>query len=170
MRYKRDFYYYFLGHVNNSRGALKSVENSELWFVSLWKMKNVVLYPSPGMGHLISMVELGKLIVEHYPSLCITILTITAPFDTGATGSYISAVSATTPSINFHHLPITPLPQDPSSYLSFETISYELLTIHNPNVHQALQAISGNSNVLALVIDFFCTPALTVAEQLNIPA
>ena len=122
------------------------------------------------MGHLISMVELGKLIVEHYPSLCITILTITAPFDTGATGSYISAVSATTPSINFHHLPITPLPQDPSSYLSFETISYELLTIHNPNVHQALQAISGNSNVLALVIDFFCTPALTVAEQLNIPA
>ncbi|RVW94546.1 UDP-glycosyltransferase 88B1 [Vitis vinifera] len=60
-------------------------------------MKNVVLYPSPGMGHLISMVELGKLIVEHYPSLCITILTITAPFDTGATGPYISAVSAPPP-------------------------------------------------------------------------
>ena len=130
----------------------------------------LVLYPSPAMGHLISMVELGKLILKYYPSISITILTITPPFDTGATASYIAGVSSTTPSITFHHLPTTPLPRPVSSYPSFEALTSELLTLNNPNVHHALQSISLNSTVLAFIIDFFCTPALGVAKELNIPA
>ncbi|RVW94545.1 UDP-glycosyltransferase 88B1 [Vitis vinifera] len=130
----------------------------------------LVLYPSPAMGHLIAMVELGKLILKHYPSISIAILTITPPFDTGATASYIAGVSSTTPSITFHHLPTTPLPRPVSSYPSFEALTSELLTLNNPNVHHALQSISLNSTVLAFIIDFFCTPALGVAKELNIPA
>jgi hypothetical protein len=56
----------------------------------------IVLYPSPGMGHLISMVELGKLILKHHPSFSITILILTPPYTTGSTAQYI-AVNAAIP-------------------------------------------------------------------------
>jgi hypothetical protein len=36
----------------------------------------VVLYPTPDTGHLISMVELAKLILTHHPSLTIHILAL----------------------------------------------------------------------------------------------
>jgi hypothetical protein len=36
----------------------------------------VVLYPTPATGHLISMVELAKLILTHHPSLTIHILAL----------------------------------------------------------------------------------------------
>ncbi|GJR65249.1 putative RNA-directed DNA polymerase [Tanacetum coccineum] len=57
----------------------------------------VVLYPSPGIGHLVSMVELGRLIQTHHPSLSVIILVITATFETVATDKYIATVSATNP-------------------------------------------------------------------------
>ncbi|PON58229.1 UDP-glucuronosyl/UDP-glucosyltransferase [Parasponia andersonii] len=39
----------------------------------------IVLYPSPGMGHLISMVELAKLILTHHPTFSITLIIHTLP-------------------------------------------------------------------------------------------
>ncbi|RVX02005.1 UDP-glycosyltransferase 88B1 [Vitis vinifera] len=74
----------------------------------------VVLYPSPGMGHLVSMVELGKLILKHHPSFSIIIFIVTPPYNTGSTAPYIARVSSSTPSITFHHLP----PSLPLSILS----------------------------------------------------
>ncbi|RVW94580.1 UDP-glycosyltransferase 88B1 [Vitis vinifera] len=98
----------------------------------------VVLYPSPGMGHLVSMVELGKLILKHHPSFSIIIFIVTPPYNTGSTAPYIARVSSSTPSITFHHLP-------PSLSLSIlfsspnhETLTFELLRLNNHNVHQAL--------------------------------
>ncbi|KAK3007563.1 hypothetical protein RJ639_014409 [Escallonia herrerae] len=52
-----------------------------------------------GIGHLVSMVELGKLILNHQPSISIIILITSAPYDTGKMAPYISRVAATTPSI-----------------------------------------------------------------------
>ncbi|KAF8379607.1 hypothetical protein HHK36_029048 [Tetracentron sinense] len=130
----------------------------------------VVLYPSPGIGHLISMVELGRLILKHDPSFSIKILITTPPYNAGSTAPYINRISTTTPSITFHHLPIISLPLDFSNSPNPETLAFELLRLNNPNVHQALQTISLSSNVRALVIDFFCTAALDVATTLHIPS
>lgn len=133
-------------------------------------MECVVLYPTPGIGHLISMVEFGKLILRCHPSVSIIIFIVDRPpFNTGASAQYISAVSSTTPSITFSHLPMPTLPLQLSSYPSFEALMFDLVTLSNPNVHQALQSISCTSALLALVIDMFCTPALDVAGELNIP-
>ncbi|KAL5744718.1 hypothetical protein ACOSQ2_027834 [Xanthoceras sorbifolium] len=131
-------------------------------------MEAIVLYPSPPIGHLISMVELGKLILTHQPSLSIHILISSAPYNTGATAPYISQVSTTFPSITFHHLPTITLP--PSAEYNHETIIFELLRLNNPNVHQALTTISENHIILGLVIDFFCTYVLSVASELKLPA
>ncbi|KAL5744717.1 hypothetical protein ACOSQ2_027833 [Xanthoceras sorbifolium] len=123
-------------------------------------MEAIVLYPSPPIGHLISMVELGKLILTHQPSLSMHILISSAPS---------KAVSTTFPSITFHRLPTITLP--PSAENNHETITFELLRLNNPNVdHQALTTISENHTILGLVIDFFCTYVLSVASELKLPA
>ncbi|KAK2983597.1 hypothetical protein RJ640_023131 [Escallonia rubra] len=131
-------------------------------------MDAIVLYPAPGMGHLISMVELGKLIVNHHPSFSIIVLTTIPSFNTGSTAAYIRHVSATTPSITFHHLPTIKL--DPSTYTSMEAVTFDLLRLNNPFVCEALQSISISSTIAAIIMDLFCTPALSVAADLKIPA
>ncbi|KAE9464822.1 hypothetical protein C3L33_03277, partial [Rhododendron williamsianum] len=128
----------------------------------------IVLYPSPAIGHLIAMVELGKLLLTQYPSLSVKILITTPPYDTGSTAPYINRVSAANNSITFHRLPTISLP--PSVSPLRETLSFELHRLNNPHVHQALVSISETSAVRAIFMDFFCTPALSVAAELNVPA
>ncbi|KAL5746431.1 hypothetical protein ACOSP7_027577 [Xanthoceras sorbifolium] len=131
-------------------------------------MEAIVLHPSPLIGHLISMVELGKLILTHQPSLYIHILISSVPYNAGATAPYISQVSTTFPSITFHHLPTITLPL--SAENNHKTITFELLRLNNPNVHQALTSISENHTILGLVIDCFCSYVLSVASELKLPA
>lgn len=130
-------------------------------------MSTIVLYPSPGMGHLVSMVELGKLIVKHHPSYSIIVLTLIPSFNTGTTGSYVQHISTTFPAISFHHLPDIPL--DPVLYPSMEAIIFDLIRLSNPNVENALKSISQSSNVTAFVMDVFCTPAMSIGAKLNMP-
>ncbi|KAI3419584.1 Glycosyltransferase [Psidium guajava] len=130
----------------------------------------VVLYPSPAIGHLISMVELGKLLLSHRPSLSIHVLITSQAYNAGSTTSYIASVSAACPSIAFHHLPATSLPSDFSTTSpNHETLALELLRLNSPNVRSALTSISENYVIHALVIDFFCGSALSVAHELSIP-
>ncbi|KAJ0753146.1 putative UDP-glucuronosyl/UDP-glucosyltransferase, UDP-glycosyltransferase family [Helianthus annuus] len=130
-------------------------------------MVTIVLYPSPGMGHLISMVELGKFITKHHPSFSIVVLTLIPSFNTGTTAAYVRHISATFPAITFHHLPDIPL--DPLQFHSMEAIIFELIRRSNPNFDPALQSISSSSNISAFVIDFFCTTVMPVADNLNLP-
>ncbi|OVA18916.1 UDP-glucuronosyl/UDP-glucosyltransferase [Macleaya cordata] len=134
------------------------------------KKDTIVLYPSPGMGHLISMVELGKLILTHHPSFSIIIFITNAPYNTGSTAAYINRVSQTTPSILFHHLPTISLPLDSTiESPHLETLVFKLLHLNNPNVHQALKTISQSSTVKSFIIDFFCYSSLDFAHNLKIP-
>ncbi|XP_023875938.1 UDP-glycosyltransferase 88A1 [Quercus suber] len=130
-------------------------------------MEAIVLYPTPAIGHLISMVELGKLILTHHPSLTIHILIAPAPYNAGSTAPYIASVSSTTPSITFHNLPTVTLP--PTTSPHHETLTFELIRLNNPNVHQSLLSISKTHNVKALIMDYFCSYALSVASNLNLP-
>ncbi|KAD4585953.1 hypothetical protein E3N88_23554 [Mikania micrantha] len=130
-------------------------------------MVTIVLYPSPAMGHLISMVELGKLITKHHPSYSVIILTLIPSFNTGATAAYVRHISATFPAITFHHLPDIPL--DPLLFPSMEAIVLELIRRSNPNVNIALKSISESSNIAAFIIDGFCTAAMSVARRFNLP-
>ncbi|CAA2974827.1 UDP-glycosyltransferase 88B1-like [Olea europaea subsp. europaea] len=130
-------------------------------------METIVLYPSPGMGHLISMVEFGKFILNHHPFFTVAILTVPPSFNTGSTASYIDRVSATNPSITFHHLPSVSLTFD--SFSSMEVVIFETLRLSNPNVQRALQEISSTSTITSVIIDFFCTPAFSIFTELGIP-
>ncbi|KAL6515144.1 hypothetical protein OROHE_018776 [Orobanche hederae] len=132
-------------------------------------MANIVLYPSPGMGHLVSMVELGKLILTHHPHHQITIVTVTPPFNAGATVAYIKSVSAATTSLTFHSLPAITLPLPLDSYDSMNIIMHDLLQLSIPHVHQFLQSLRSISAVSAFIIDMFCSSALYTSDDLDIP-
>ncbi|KAK1269795.1 Anthocyanidin 5,3-O-glucosyltransferase [Acorus gramineus] len=124
--------------------------------------ETIVLYPSPGMGHIVSMVELGKLFVHH--GFNVTILLIPPPHP------FIASVSASNPSITFHHLPMIDLSPDsvPSHY--HEPYQFELIRLHTPNLAHALRSIiTSSSSIRAFIADFFCSTSLDVAAELNIP-
>ncbi|XP_044468548.1 UDP-glycosyltransferase 88A1-like, partial [Mangifera indica] len=107
-------------------------------------MEAIVMYPSPAIGHLISMVELAKLILNHRPSLSIHIIIFEPPYDAGSTATYINKVSATIPSIIFHRLPTITLPQSLISSAKIpETLTFEVLLLNNPNLEQALLKFCG---------------------------
>ncbi|KAG6649886.1 anthocyanidin 5,3-O-glucosyltransferase-like [Carya illinoinensis] len=135
----------------------------------------IVLYPCAGRSHLTAMVELGKLILQHYLRFSVTVLILKAQnagtasnpdYVTSATAQYIAAVKATTPSINFHELP--PISDIPSNTPHAEFL-FLLPSLNNPGLHQALQTISQTSKLKALIIDFFCDAAFQVAANLSIP-
>uniref|UniRef100_A0A2N9ED62 Glycosyltransferase n=1 Tax=Fagus sylvatica TaxID=28930 RepID=A0A2N9ED62_FAGSY len=137
----------------------------------------IVLYPSRGRGHLITMVELGKLILKHHPSFSITILILSTPntntsstapnYVASSTAQYISTVNSTTPSINFHHLP--PISESVPSTPSPVELSYLIPRLNNFNLHETLKTISQTSKLKAFIIDFFCDAAFEVATNLGIP-
>ncbi|WCJ41487.1 UDP-glycosyltransferase 88A1 [Euphorbia peplus] len=128
----------------------------------------LVLLPSPAIGHLISMVELGKFILSSQPSLSIHIIVFPAPYNTGDTCSYIKTVSSNVPSIKFHHLsPVSPHSKTTPNH---ETLMFEVLRLSQPNVLQVLVSITNIcSTINALIIDFFCCSYLSVAAAINVP-
>ncbi|XP_061358078.1 UDP-glycosyltransferase 1-like [Gastrolobium bilobum] len=142
---------------------------------------SIVLYPALGSGHVNSMVELGKLILTHNPSFSITILILNQPNNNNnkdthstitlgcdATAKYISTVSATVPSITFHHIPTISFPA--STSLPPHHLTLELCSRSNQHVHHVLQSISKTSNLKAIVLDFFNYSATQVTNTLNIPS
>ncbi|XP_044505164.1 UDP-glycosyltransferase 88B1-like [Mangifera indica] len=130
----------------------------------------IVLYPCQGSGHLVSMVEFGKLFLSNHPSFSISIIIPTAPFETTATHDYIATVSTAIPSITFYRLPPVVPPQNALfSAKDFPALAYQLGQLNNPNLHETLLAISKRSNIKAFVIDFFCNASFQVSSSLNIP-
>lgn len=124
----------------------------------------VVLYPSPQIGHLVSMVELGRLILMHQPSCSVIIFITNVPFSTGYTAAYLSHVSTTTSSIIFHHLPDVPFPPNWSSAF-LEELAFEIPRLQNANVLQALKNISLKSRIKAIILDFFCNAAFELSSS-----
>ncbi|KAI3519465.1 hypothetical protein L1887_08609 [Cichorium endivia] len=127
----------------------------------------VVLYPSPGIGHLVSMVELGKLIHTHHPSLSLIIIITPAPTENGSTDKYIKTVSATISSITFHHLPTIAIPPDFSSDII--GLNFGIPELYNPIFHNALVAIMEKSIIKAVILDFFTDAAFQVSKSLDLP-
>ncbi|KAF7014668.1 hypothetical protein CFC21_028644 [Triticum aestivum] len=120
----------------------------------------VVLYPSPGMGHLVSMIELGKLFAAR--GLAVTVALVDSPHDTSATGPFLAGVSAANPSISFQRLPqVELLGSEPPEMLTFEVVR-----LSNPHLRDFL---AGDSPAV-IVLDFFCSVAIDVAAELGIPA
>ncbi|KAI5004520.1 hypothetical protein ZWY2020_031763 [Hordeum vulgare] len=119
-----------------------------------------MLYSSPLIGHLVSMIELAKLFAAR--GLSVTVVLMDPPYDTGATGPFLAGVSAANPSISFHRLPKVKLLDSDHSMMPALAVA----RLSNPHLHDFLAGASPE----VLVLDLFCSAAMDVAKELGIPA
>ncbi|KAH7534094.1 hypothetical protein FEM48_Zijuj04G0200800 [Ziziphus jujuba var. spinosa] len=143
--------------------------------------ESIVLYPAPVFHHMVSMVELGKLILRHHHDLSITILVPTGALDAAATSSYIHQLSQTDLSISFFTLRSIQLPQSLPQNRS--AAAFQSIQLNAEAVVDALGTISATSKVLALITSavhssyhphiptyyYFSSCASTLAFFLHLP-
>ncbi|RCV37479.1 hypothetical protein SETIT_8G066200v2 [Setaria italica] len=124
-------------------------------------LKPVVLYPTPGMGHLFAMVELNRTLAAW--GLTVTVIIVDPPYDPGAPGRFLLVVSAANPSISFHRLPPVDLPPVASKH--YEALIMEAVRISNPHLRVILTAVVPAPSVL--VVDMFSG---VVLDECSIPS
>ncbi|XP_021760344.1 UDP-glycosyltransferase 72B1-like [Chenopodium quinoa] len=122
---------------------------------------HVVIIPSPGMGHLIPVVEFAKLLHHHHHFSISLLLPSSSPPTTAQT----TFLSSLPPAISPTFLPCV------DSSLLPSNVAHEV-TIHLTHFHSlshVRSVLSSLSNVVALVTDLFGTDYFDVAREFNIP-
>ncbi|KAL5978583.1 hypothetical protein ACLOJK_029700 [Asimina triloba] len=125
----------------------------------------LVLFPVPGIGHLISAVELAKSLFKHHPFFSITVLLM--PLSSPVIDAYVQSVAAL--DLRFLTLPPLPRPEDtqgPESFISSFVDSYKPLV---KDAIQEIKATHRHRRLGGLIIDFFSTSLIDVGAELGIP-
>ena len=106
----------------------------------------VVLYPSPGIGHVVSMVELGKLLShKHGNNYSITILLTTGKMDKPTIDSYVHRISVSHPNISFRRFPHVSV--DATRPQSMVATRFEFVRLNDTNVSTTLKEISETTTI-----------------------
>ncbi|GMI69089.1 UDP-glucosyl transferase 71B6 [Hibiscus trionum] len=135
------------------------------------KKAELVFIPMPRMGHLVSTVQLAKLLVHLKSNLYITILTIKPPYD-AKVSAYVDSLTVTASSrIKFISLPQAAPDVDVFKFLS------RLVQTHGPLVKEAVTNIVELSNsvpdsprLAGFVQDMFLTPFIDLANEFGVPS
>ncbi|XP_039001004.1 anthocyanidin 3-O-glucosyltransferase 6-like [Hibiscus syriacus] len=135
------------------------------------KKAELVFIPMPGMGHLVSTVQVAKLLVDLNSNLSVTVLTIKSPYD-AKVSAYVDSLTATTNSrIKFI---ILPQPEPDADILKFLSI---LVQTQLPLVKEAVTNIVELSNsvpdsprLAGFVLDMFLTRFVDLANEFGVPS
>ncbi|KAH7844368.1 hypothetical protein Vadar_027234 [Vaccinium darrowii] len=138
----------------------------------------LVFIPSPGMGHLVSTVEMAKQLISRDYRLSITVLIMKMSLlDKSKIGSSTQSLllTAAEDRLKFVYLPqldeaeITELrSKNPSNFM----IDFVNMNKHHVRDHVAkmISTESSESSPLAgFVVDMFCTPMMDVADEFGLP-
>ncbi|CAJ1958561.1 unnamed protein product [Sphenostylis stenocarpa] len=126
--------------------------------------ERIVMYPAPGISHIVAMVELAKLLQTHRFNL--TILLTTGFLDHPSVHTYIRRISADHPSISFLRLPHA---APSTATTSFAAKAFTFINRNFSNVATTLSQISNTATVKAFVTDLFCSSVVEAASSLRIP-
>ncbi|KAL3753149.1 hypothetical protein ACJRO7_000534 [Eucalyptus globulus] len=131
----------------------------------------LLFIPTPGLGHLVAMVEMAKLIVDRDPRLSVTVLLMKYPFDSDV-DSYTNslATSGASPRLCFVHLPRD---NDDSQSSSAHFLT-NFVESNKPRVKRAVAELAdsaGSTGRLAgFVLDMFCTTMIDLADEFGVPS
>ncbi|XP_071905646.1 UDP-glycosyltransferase 71E1-like [Coffea arabica] len=137
---------------------VKEMKKAELVFVTM-----------PAIGHLVSCVELTKLLIECDERLSITVVIMKLPFDPKVS-SYTNS-SLETPNLHIRYLDL--MKEEPSSQLSSSlSILFRYIDNYKGCVREVLAEISNcvSSHLGGIVIDMFCTSLIDVANEFGVPS
>ncbi|CAN6457396.1 unnamed protein product [Victoria cruziana] len=134
------------------------------------KTRRVVLFPTPGVGHLVSTMELAKQILHRTHNLSITIFIVRPSSSTSffvpssVISQYQDAVAAAALDIDFTDLPQLAVPEveGRGRLLAF-------MDNHTPVVSDALAALQKTTTVSAFIADMFCISSTAASLELGIP-
>ncbi|XP_045828065.1 anthocyanidin 3-O-glucosyltransferase 2-like [Trifolium pratense] len=130
------------------------------------KKAQLVFIPFPGLSHLVSTLELAKLLINCDNRLRITVLLIEFS-RSKETDAYIQSLPISD-SLNFIDLPECFVPPNTNPRAVFDA----LLEAQKPNVRQAVSdLINGEQHgpLAAFVVDMFCTTMIDVAKEFSVP-
>ncbi|KAJ1291013.1 hypothetical protein BS78_02G286800 [Paspalum vaginatum] len=135
---------------------------------------NVLLLPEPGSGHLMSLIEAGKRLLDHpvaggedhAPEFTVTVLVVRPPTPQSASevDAHVRRVAASGVGFRFHHLPAVEPPAGCAG--NTQEFKSRYLELYKPHVEAAARELGA----AALVVDFFATTVLDVARALAVPA
>ncbi|EYU19602.1 hypothetical protein ABFS82_06G104900 [Erythranthe guttata] len=113
--------------------------------------ETILVYASS--EHLNSMLPLAVSITKHHPSISVVVLSTTA------------AAAAASSSVTYRRLPTPALPPNSDPVEQF----FEIPRLNNPKLREAIEEISKESNIKAIIIDVFCYSAFEVSAAVGIP-
>nr|CAB3449443.1 unnamed protein product [Digitaria exilis] len=120
----------------------------------------VLLFPSPGAGHLIPLVELARrLAVDH--ALAVTIVTLPGMSDPATDAAVLSSLPVAVVTASLPPVSLDDLSPD----IGFGTLMFELIRRSLPHLRALIMA---TTTTAALVCDFFGTAALPLAAELGV--
>ncbi|XP_073007339.1 LOW QUALITY PROTEIN: hydroquinone glucosyltransferase [Typha latifolia] len=126
---------------------------------------HIVLFPCPGMGHIIPFVDLAKRLILHhgYTATMLTFSNFSSPTKSTFLSSFPSGLS----SLSLPHVPLDDLPRD----ARMEARLAALVSRAVPHVRSALLDLkkSTTSGIAAFVVDLFCPDTFGAAKELSIP-
>ncbi|XAR61794.1 Anthocyanidin 3-O-glucosyltransferase [Bertholletia excelsa] len=122
---------------------------------------HVAVIPSPGMGHLIPLLEFAKRLVLHY-GLEVTVLVI----PTAASAAQNRLLSSLPAGLRVVELPAIDISGE---VVDENHVLTQLCIMVRESLRPLRSVLAGLRSLRALVIDPFCTQAFDVCEELSIP-
>ncbi|XP_039123255.1 hydroquinone glucosyltransferase-like [Dioscorea cayenensis subsp. rotundata] len=124
----------------------------------------VAILPAPGMGHLIPLGELAKLLVTHH-SISVTFITF-AESASKAQKAFLDALPSTITSLQLPPVSLTDLPSDTHVETRMSIATDRSL----PAVRNILRNLQQSTRLIAFIVDLFATDTFTVSKELGIPS
>ncbi|XP_031278105.1 UDP-glycosyltransferase 71K2-like [Pistacia vera] len=139
------------------------------------KKAELVFIPVSATGHLIPNIELAKRFLSRDNRFSKTIPVIDFPTDTSITAAYTNSFVESNPQIKFIYLPPTAdFSPSQEANKSAEKFLTEFIDCHKASVKETIikHVLSGSDSIslAGLVVDFFCTSMIDVANELGVPS
>ncbi|XP_031252429.1 UDP-glycosyltransferase 71K1-like [Pistacia vera] len=139
------------------------------------KKAELVFIPPPVSGHLVPQIEFAKRLLDRGDRFSVTVLLMHSPTITSLASAYTKSFAESNTPIRLINLP-PPVHFSPSQELrkSIEKFITEVVDYHKACVKEVVvKDVLSNSNLAplaGLVIDFFCTSMIDVANELGVPS
>ncbi|VVA27826.1 PREDICTED: anthocyanidin 3-O-glucosyltransferase [Prunus dulcis] len=125
----------------------------------------LVFIPAAGIGHVVSTIEIAKLLVSRDDRLFITLLIMKRPFDK----LFTNTDSSISPRINFVNLPDTET-TDLSCFKFFVENQKTQVRDAVAKLVESNQSGSSKPRLAGFVVDMFCTTMIDVANEFEVPS
>nr|XP_043611688.1 UDP-glycosyltransferase 71E1-like [Erigeron canadensis] len=138
--------------------------NFRYLFKNTMTISELVFIPFPLAGHLPSMVELAKLLLDREPRLSVSIILM----NPSSQSYYDQVTQDSTPRLRFIDIPCD---ETAKSHVIPNTFLNAFIEYHKTHVKKIVQDIvsSSSARLVGFVVDMFCVPMTDVANELGVP-